>query len=102
MVGPHRFAASVFCAQGNYHFKEGQSCLRRFVAPLAEWGSLPNIFPMTSCDFSPDGSMLVTGISVKKGSGSSALTFVSTSSLEKVCAAAIPLMTSPSHVLPSH
>lgn len=35
---PRRFAiaASVFCAQGNYHFKEGQSCLSRFVAPLTE------------------------------------------------------------------
>jgi hypothetical protein len=58
--------------------------LRRFDTPLAVWGSLPSIFPMTTCDFSPDGSLLVTGTSVKKGAGHASLTIVSTSSLEKV------------------
>ena len=58
--------------------------IRRFDSPLAEWGGLPSIFPMTCCDFSPDGSLLVTGTSVKKGDGQSVLTFVSTQTLEKV------------------
>ena len=58
--------------------------LRRFDAPLAEWGALPSIFPMTGCDFSPDGELLVTGTSAKKGDGGASLTFVSTRTLEKV------------------
>ena len=58
--------------------------VRRFDSPLGEWGSLPSIFPMTGCDFSPDGSLLVTGTSVKKGDGTASLTFVSTANLEKV------------------
>lgn len=58
--------------------------LRRFDAPLAEWGSLPSIFAMAQCDFSPGGDLLVTGTSVKKGEGGASLTFVSTRTLEKV------------------
>ena len=41
--------------------------LRRFDAPLAQWASLPNLHAMAGCDFSPDGSMIVTGNAVKKG-----------------------------------
>jgi len=58
--------------------------IRRFDAPLGEWGGLDCLFPTTGCDFSPDGGMLVTGSSVKKGTGSAQLTFVSTRTLERV------------------
>ncbi|EOD05170.1 hypothetical protein EMIHUDRAFT_453702 [Emiliania huxleyi CCMP1516] len=37
---------------------------RRLDAPLAAWGDLPALLPMTGCDFSPDGSVEVDGASV--------------------------------------
>jgi len=43
--------------------------VRRFDRPLAQWDELPALSPMTGCDFSPDGSLLVTGTSVKRGAG---------------------------------
>jgi len=43
--------------------------VRRFDAPLATWSDLPALLSMTGCDFSPDGSLLVTGTSVRKGAG---------------------------------
>ena len=55
--------------------------LRRFDAPLGEWAGIPNIFPMASLDFSPDGSMLVAGTSIKKGTGAAQLVFASTRSM---------------------
>ncbi len=60
--------------------------LRRLDEPLGVWAGLDNIFPTTGCDFSPDGSLLVTGCSVPpKGKGAAAqLTFVSTSTMEQV------------------
>ena len=58
--------------------------LRRFDTPLGEWGGLENMYPMTGCDFSPDGSLLVTGNSAKRGSGEAKLTFVSTRTMEQV------------------
>ena len=53
---------------------------RRLDAPLAAWGDLPALLPMTGCDFSPDGSVeVVTGTSVKRGSGAKpTLAFFST------------------------
>jgi len=63
--------------------------IRRFDAPLGAWGGLDNIFPTTGCDFSPDGSMLVTGSSVQKGKGTAQLTFVSTRTMERVAQTAM-------------
>ena len=59
------------------------------MTPLAEWGALPSIFAMASCDFSPDGKLLATGTSVKKGDGGATLTFVSTETLERVAEVAV-------------
>ena len=56
---------------------------------------------MTGCDFSPDGSLLVTGTSVKKGQGTPQLVFVSTQTLEVVAsvdvdgASVVPLLWHP-------
>ena len=61
--------------------------VRRFDAPLATWGELPALLSMTGCDFSPDGSLLVTGTSVRKGSGEKPqLVFCSTSGAHEVAA----------------
>ena len=56
--------------------------VRRFDTPIASWGQLPALLSMTGCDFSPDGSLLVTGTSVRKGDGTPQLCFFSTDSLE--------------------
>ncbi len=72
--------------------------LRRLESPLAEWAELPCNFAMAGCDFSPDGSLLVTGTSVKKGQGSACLAFVSTHTHERVAsvevdgASVVPLL----------
>jgi len=58
--------------------------IRKFDAPLADWGGLEALMPMVGCDFSPDQSMLVTGSAVRKGAGTAKLHFFSTRSLEKV------------------
>jgi hypothetical protein len=72
--------------------------VRRFEEPLAAWGGLDCNFAMAGCDFSPDGSMLCCGTSVKKGQGTSSLAFVSTLNHEKVAdvpmdgASVVPLL----------
>ncbi|XP_068754209.1 WD repeat-containing protein 70-like [Montipora capricornis] len=45
---------------------------------------LPNYFPQTSCLFSPDDKLVVTGTSVKKGQGSGSLVFLETTSFQKL------------------
>ena len=52
--------------------------VRRFDAPIAEWGGLPCHHSMTSCDFSADGNLVVTGTGRKKGDGQPELSFFST------------------------
>jgi hypothetical protein len=75
--------------------------VRRFDQPLATWTDLPALLSMTGCDFSPDGSLLVTGTSVKKGQGTPQLVFVSTQTLEVVAsvdvdgASVVPLLWHP-------
>jgi len=75
--------------------------LRRFDAPLAEWGGLENISPMAGCDFSPDQSLLAAGTSVRKGSGTPELAFFSLRSLQRVAqlqldgSAVVPLIWHP-------
>jgi len=63
--------------------------IRRFDAPIAVWGELPALHPMTGCDFSPDGTLLSTGTSVKKGLGQPTLDFFSLRTNSKV--ASLPL-----------
>uniref|UniRef100_A0A7S0JCP2 FHA domain-containing protein n=1 Tax=Calcidiscus leptoporus TaxID=127549 RepID=A0A7S0JCP2_9EUKA len=58
--------------------------LRRFDAPLAEWGDLPCISPMAAVDFSPDERMLVAGTAVRKGDGAPQLNFFSLSSMQRI------------------
>mmetsp|Transcript_12003 Transcript_12003/g.38272 ORF Transcript_12003/g.38272 Transcript_12003/m.38272 type:complete len:493 (-) Transcript_12003:255-1733(-) len=75
---------------------------RRLDAPLAAWGDLPALLPMTGCDFSPDGSVVVTGTSVKRGSGAKpTLAFFSTRTLSRIAtlevdgASVVPLLWHP-------
>lgn len=58
--------------------------IRRFESPLAEWGSLPSIFSVAGCDFSPDESLVCAGTSVKKGEGKPQLAFYSLRTLQEV------------------
>jgi len=46
--------------------------------------NLPNYYAQTSCLFSPDDKMVVTGTSVKKGQGSGSLVFMDRDSLRKL------------------
>lgn len=46
--------------------------------------NLTNYYPQTSCLFSPDGKMIVTGTSVKKGQGSGKLVFMERDSLRRL------------------
>ncbi|XP_015747282.1 PREDICTED: WD repeat-containing protein 70-like [Acropora digitifera] len=46
--------------------------------------NLPSYFAQTSCLFSPDDKMVVTGTSVKKGQGSGSLVFFETNSFRKL------------------
>jgi WD40 repeat protein len=75
--------------------------VRRFDRPLAQWDNLPALSSMTGCDFSPDGALLVTGTSVKRGAGTPQLVFFSTDTLERVAsvdvdgASVVPLLWHP-------
>jgi len=75
--------------------------VRRFDRPLAQWDDLPALSSMTGCDFSPDGALLVTGTSVKRGAGTPQLVFFSTDTLERVAsvdvdgASIVPLLWHP-------
>jgi len=75
--------------------------VRRFDRPLAQWDDLPALSSMTGCDFSPDGALLVTGTSVKRGAGTPQLVFFSTDTLERVAsvdvdgASVVPLLWHP-------
>ena len=41
--------------------------IRAIKKPLNAVGNLDNVFPMTSCAFSPDDQIITTGTSVKPG-----------------------------------
>mmetsp|Transcript_48613 Transcript_48613/g.105396 ORF Transcript_48613/g.105396 Transcript_48613/m.105396 type:complete len:482 (-) Transcript_48613:434-1879(-) len=75
--------------------------LRRFESPLAEWGDLPCLSPMSGCDYSPDESLLVAGTAVKKGAGKPVLAFFSLKSMQRVAqleldgAAVVPIIWHP-------
>ena len=75
--------------------------VRRFDRPLAQWDNLPALSSCVGCDFSPDGALLVTGTSVKRGAGTPQLVFFSTDTLERVAsvdvdgASVVPLLWHP-------
>nr|XP_039262146.1 WD repeat-containing protein 70-like [Styela clava] len=56
--------------------------IRQFKRPTAVAQNLENFFPMTDCVFSPNGKLVVTGISVRKGKGPGKLIFLDSDSLE--------------------
>lgn len=58
--------------------------IRNFKRFLNVGMNLPNFFAQTSCLFSPDDKMVVTGTSVKKGQGSGSLVFMDRDSLQKL------------------
>ncbi|XP_036384735.1 WD repeat-containing protein 70 [Megalops cyprinoides] len=58
--------------------------IRSFRKPLQQASGLTTFFPMTDCCFSPDDKLLVTGVSVKKGEGSSKLLFFDRATFQKV------------------
>ncbi|CAH3019429.1 unnamed protein product [Porites evermanni] len=58
--------------------------IRNFKRFLNVAMNLPNFYPQTSCLFSPDDKMVVTGTSVKKGQGCGSLVFMERDSLRKL------------------
>lgn len=58
--------------------------LRNFKEYLNVAMNLTNYYPQTSCLFSPDDKLIVTGTSVKKGQGSGQLVFLERESLRKL------------------
>lgn len=58
--------------------------IRNFKNALNIAMNLPNFYAQTSCLFSPDDKMVVTGTSVKKGQGSGSLVFMEKDSLQKL------------------
>lgn len=58
--------------------------LRNFKEYLNVAMNLTNYYPQTSCLFSPDDKLIVTGTSVKKGQGSGQLVFMERDSLRKL------------------
>jgi hypothetical protein len=57
--------------------------IRAIKKPVNVVGNLENVFPMTTCAFSPDDQIIATGTSVKPGEGRSRLVFFNRM-LEKV------------------
>lgn len=58
--------------------------IRQFKRPVAVAQNLENFFPMTDCAFSPNGKLVMTGISVRKGQGPGKLVFLDSNDLEIV------------------
>jgi WD40 repeat protein len=58
--------------------------IRQFKSPIHIAQNLPNLYPTTSCSFSPDEKLIITGTSVKKGEGGSTLAFIECDTFDKV------------------
>lgn len=77
------YDSQLFCTRGGDDTVKVWD-IRQFKRPVGVAQNLDNYFPMTDCVFSPNGKLVVTGISVRKGKGPGKLIFLDSNDLEIV------------------